>query len=274
MPELQVEPGNWVGLMIKAYGLMIDPSDPNLDVKLGAAFDPLFRASMDKAFPEALPPPTREEYAKAAAADPAGLRVDRKLDDYMAGILIGGRILENGLRLAEHAPRLFSLKNATELVERELMEAGLQSNRTFVSGCWRRVKPASHILCAHIRNPERLMRANGMVSTLPSISQPTKQQTAFGLSEPGLTGFLGSMATMGQSFGVKLRAEVEAMLAEAEALRMLGEKRFAHGQKAKGKPFLDPKQMWTIPEGFNLPSVHLEFEPLTKVETAILHGVN
>lgn len=274
MPEIPVEPGNWVGLMIKAYGLMIDPSDPELDIKLGAAFDPQFRASMDKAFPEALPPPTREEYASAAAADPAGLRIDRKLDDYMAGIFIGGRVLENGLRLAEHAPKLFSLNKAIELVERELMEAGMQSNRTFIMGCWRRLKPSCHILCAHLRDPERLLRANDLVGTLPNISQPTKKQTAFGLSGTGIVDFLTSIKGDGHAFGVKLRAEVESMLAEAEALRRLGEKRYAHGQKARGKPFLDPEQMWRVPEGFDLPKVIPEFEPLTKAETAIFHGVN
>ena len=273
MPEIPAEPGNWIELTQKTCGLIIDPTKPNIEEKLGAVFEPQFRASMGKVFPDALPPPSREDFARAAAADPAGLRFDLKLDDFYAGLLIGGRTLEHGLRLAEYAPRLFSLNKAYELVECELMQSELQANRTFVKRCWQRLKPLSHFLCALTRNPERMQRLFDLIGDLPTISQSNKKQTALGLSEDGFINLMNKFKDDPRSFGVQLRNEFESLVAEAEALRKLGEKRYASGQKVQDRPFLDHDSMWSVPEGFGLPKVELEFLPLTEDENAILHGV-
>ena len=273
MPEIQAKPGDWVDLTLKLTALLINPDGSDVEDMLGRALEPQMRATVDKAFPDALPPPTREEYAMAAAADPDGLTLNLKTHDFLAGILIGGLTLEYALRLAEHAPRVVSLNKAFELVERDLMEQGLQSSRTFVKKCWQRLRPFSHFVCAHVRNPERVARSFALIGGLPTISQPAKKQTAFGISESGFIDLINKFKDDPESFGTQLRAEIESLFAEAEALRRIGERRYGRGQKVHGRPFLDPETTWSVPSGFNLPDVKLEFAPLTKDEIAILNGV-
>src|SRR5262249_20037643 len=46
-------------------------------------------------------------------------------------------------------------------------------------------------------------------------------------------------------------------LAVAENLRSMGESTYAHGQRRRGKPLLDPEETWKVPPDLALPSVSL-----------------
>lgn len=46
-------------------------------------------------------------------------------------------------------------------------------------------------------------------------------------------------------------------LAVAEILRSMGENTYAHGQRRRGKPLLDPEETWKVPPDLALPSVSL-----------------
>jgi len=272
MPEIPAEPGNWGDLVLKICGLMIDPNKVDLGDKLDKAFDPQMRVIISEIDPDSLEPPTQEEFARAVKADPLGLRFDIKLNDFLASLLIAGRTLEHGLRLAEHAPRQFSLNRAIELVQRELAEAGLQHNDTFVRSAWRRLKPFSHFICALVHDKERVTGAYGLIGGLPSITQPNKKQTAFGMNPEAVKELMTKDEEQLRSFGSQLKATLVSIFADAEALRRLGERRYGRGQKVQGRPFLDPETSWSIPAAFELPDVELKFEPLTEDEIAILNG--
>lgn len=61
-------------------------------------------------------------------------------------------------------------------------------------------------------------------------------------------------------------------LGMSEALRMQGEGVFAHGQRARGKPVLDPSRTWRTPDNLPLPETPLSPEPLSANELAILEA--
>jgi hypothetical protein len=51
-------------------------------------------------------------------------------------------------------------------------------------------------------------------------------------------------------------------LAMAEQLRLMGENTFAHGQRSRSQPILNPSETWKVPPDLILPAVTVKFQPI------------
>lgn len=148
--------------------------------------------------------------------------------------VMAGEILLFTLCLAVHAPYLASVNKAVKLVSRRNENRGWPKQRSQIMSNWSEFKPVAHLWAAYVYQDRDYLE-------FAPIFDPD---------------------------------EVAKFVLLAEQLRLDGERHFAHGQKKRAKPLLEPDLMFRILSRSEVVGVKIDYSRPTDDEMAILLGAD
>ena len=269
MPIMKVKPGDWAAAASAFFELWMNPTKPGLARETRIDLDGHITMALRRTLgPQSVPIDDRKLRTIHKTA-PTGVRLPLTRAELMHS-LIAASLLYNALRLAVHASDKASLENGLRLYAFGFKGQGLPCSRATAMKAWNRYKSISPYLAALFIDLRRFNLMRRLVGLTVSKKAAQTWEDVFPITDDNIARMIANPKKRGASFEKLYREIFPEFFATAERLRLLAEKHYAPGRKARSQPLLDPKTTWKLPPGFEFPPVRVHFKRLSTAEKAAL----
>jgi len=272
MPIIPVTSSDWNDMALVVARLFLNPSD----LEATSAIDREMRAKaigvVVEMFGSENIPLTTDEVLSLRDAHPDTPPVISANLTNLRDAFIAGQILVKALRLAKHLPARASVANAIKIVSYGFRKGPHRLGRSAMLSIWGRFKRVSHLSGAFFASGKTLRPMTTLIQILNNLPEtevvrPERKYTP--KEKKALASFYEVFIF--KPFEDALIQSYPHLFAAAEALRAHGENHYAHGQKIRGLPLLDPAIMWAVPNTFKLPKAVIDYgPPITDLEKRII----
>ena len=271
MPTIRAKPGKWGDLFFTIFRLWLNPdSIKSSQTTLQDIYGHMIYGVREKFGADKIKL-TDKDIQALYKADPDGVRLPSTVQATFGQGMIAGAILWNVLRIADHVGSQASVELAIRVTQVMAAKDGVTYGRSTMLAAWSRYRGLSPYFAAlhQDRRPFVAMsRLLGLKVDKRTVANSTDDKIP--LTAKQVNGMLADLPAFVAGMEKIGREIMPGYIATAERFRELGEKYYAPNQKRRGKPLLDPKIMWGIPRGFELPPVQIKFKRLNKAERAAL----
>ncbi len=266
MPDLPARPGDFHSLFQAVFRLYQNPASWEATAAIEKGIQGYAAISLINHVGFGNFPFTEEDFALVAAGQPDRVPLAAKMRETHYGLVTAGHVLVYTLRLAKHMPRLASAATAMRILEQLYMTSEYRwpASPTSIKTAWRKYRPVAPFFAAASFMPDEY---TSLMHIFPTAIDSLNEDAAYIKTDPAF-----AAKVMADKDGVAARLDQAERLtlpryfAYAEALRRAGEAHFATGQDVHGNSLLDPELSWRVPEGFTLPKVTLDLDPLSDEE--------
>ncbi|MDX2143211.1 MAG: hypothetical protein SFV19_07640 [Rhodospirillaceae bacterium] len=271
MPTIRAKPGKWGDLFTTLFRLWLDPNSlKSSQIVLRDMYGHMVFAVLAQFGPEKVKL-TAKDIAALYKTDSSGIRLPATYQSTIGQGLLAGAVLLNALRIADHMGDRASVELAMRLTAVMAAKGGAPHSRAHMMKAWSRYRGLSHFFAAYFQNPALFRRIPKLLRLKVSkraMARSPADRLPVGAKQ--IQGMIADPKAFAAGIQEIARDILPPYIATAERLRQLGEKYYAPNQKRRGKPLLDPKIMWRIPRGFELPKVEIKFKRLTNAERAAI----
>ena len=269
MPVIPLKSADVTELFMRVFMLWLNPNSPKMDRRLFQQLLGHVNYAGATVFPEHFKPGPKE--LKLIHGTPGKNHVELPVNFDAAARqgTMAGLILLNTLRLANEDETLASVENGMRLTEAYLMKLGDPRKRATMMKAWKACKPTSHFWAALLLRLDIFKKLNKASAIRASRKAVANATNSLPIGADLLIKAFKDVPRLKKSVEVHNALSPE-YFAVAERIRQTAESFYAPGQKARGKPLLEPGIAWRIPESFPLPHVKVRYKKLTTEEKKML----
>jgi len=268
MPVIPAKKGDVTDLFMRVFMLWLNPKSPNIDQRFIKQLIGHFTFAGATVFPDHVKVGAKE-LKLIHGAPPKGVQLPGNLEVATRRGSISGMILLNTLRLAHRDERIASVENGMRLTEHHLRKAGAPAKRATMMAAWRTHKSVSHFWAAALLRMDVFKTLNRTAAVRISRKAAAEATDTLPIDAAAIIQMFKDIPRLKNSLASH-GVVVPEFMAVAERIRDAAEKYFAPGQKARGKPLLEPDIAWQIPKTFVLPPVKVIYKKLTSDEQKAL----